>query len=111
MPMMATYWSPGVSDGEGGKSFGPPSTVYCRWQNDAIMFRSATGEELTSSAIAYVNRADLQVDGFMALGQHTGAPNTVQGACEIKNIMSSPSLRNDRVLYKVMLFGFQQVNG
>lgn len=109
MPHSATYWAPGAPDGVGGMAYGAPILIKCRWQDQQELFRSEAGEELTSSAVAYVG-AQVETNGYLALGDQTAtaSPLDVRGARQIKAIVKSPSLRNDRVLIKAMLFGFAQ---
>jgi hypothetical protein len=109
MPHDATYWAPGANDGVGGKTYGAPVLIKCRWQDQQDVFRSDAGEELTSSAVAYV-ASEVETNGYLALGDETAvaSPREVRGARQIKAIVKSPALRNDRVLHKAMLFGFEQ---
>jgi len=74
MNQAATYWAPGANDGFGGVMFGAAVAVMCRWQEKAELFRSPDGQELTSSAVVYVDRL-LAVRGKLALGTFVGTPD------------------------------------
>ena len=110
MVQYATYWAPGVNDGFGGVAYGAPVAIMCRWQDDAALVRSAQGQEVTSSAIVYVDRA-LLPEGYLALGDHTSEvdsdgmldPLEVEGAHKIIQVGTSPSLDASLVLNKVWL--------
>lgn len=109
MHQVATYWAPGVNNGFGKLDFAGiiPVLINCRWQDDAVLFRNAQGQEETSSAIVYPDR-ELMIEGYLARGDHTetGTPTGplgVAGAHEIRQVGQSPSLTADEVLYKVYL--------
>ena len=111
MAQFATYWSPGVPDGEGGMSFGNPIVVRCRWQDDAVLFRNAQGQEVTSSSVVYVDR-ELEVGGLLAESDLSDDfssegwldPNTLYGAArEIRGLAASPSYGGLQTLHKVFL--------
>lgn len=110
----ATYWSPGINDGFGLISYGAPSLIKCRWQNQNTLFRDAHGREVTSEAVVYV-ASEVLLRGKIALGDFTrdsGAekgtsspvdPSSIAGAREIRGIARSPSLSADEELLKVFL--------
>lgn len=103
MTQVATYWPPGANDGFGGVSYGAPVAIKCRWQDKAELFRDAEGQELTSSAVVYVDRP-LEAKGYLFEGDSTDAdPLSVDGAREVRQIGKSPSLKGSRVLHKVWL--------
>ena len=103
MEQDATYWPPGDADGFGGVSYGSPVEIKCRWQDKAELFRDAEGQELTSSAVAYVDRP-LEVKGYLFEGTSAVAdPLSVDGAREVRQLGKSPSLKGSRVLHKVWL--------
>jgi hypothetical protein len=100
----ATYWAPGSSDGFGGVGFLPPVVIACRWQTRNVLFRSSTGEELTSNAVIYPDR-ELLRKGYLAEGdQSTNTdPRTVSEAREIRGATVSPSVLADRQMMKVFV--------
>lgn len=103
MKQTATYWAPGVNDGFGGVSFSAPVTLLCRWQDKSELFRDAEAREFTSSAVVYPVQP-LERQGYLFLGISSEAdPTSVDGAKEIRQIGSSPSLRNTETLNKVWL--------
>jgi hypothetical protein len=103
---IATYFPPGQPDGFGGVAFGVPIAIKCRWQNKADVFRNPQGDELTSSAVVYVDRL-LEPKGALILGDLTGeeTPFDVSGASFIGNIGRSPSLNAATELIKAWLHG------
>lgn len=104
MPHVATYWSPGVSDGFGGTSYGAPIAIQCRWQDSTDLFRAPSGEETASEAIVYPDR-ELAIGGVLAREDQTATPDpaNADGAKEIRQVGKSPSLGGDVVLHKVWL--------
>lgn len=100
----ATYWAPGSSDGFGGVDFLPPIVIACRWQTQNVLFRSSTGEELTSNAVIYPDR-ELLRKGYLAEGDESASadPRTVVGAREIRGANVAPSVRADRQMMKVFV--------
>lgn len=103
MRQTATYWAPGGNDGFGGVSFSAPVQVRCRWQDKAELFRDSQARELTSSAVVYPVHP-LERQGYLYLGTSIEVvPMDVSGAKEIRQIGSSPNLRNTSTLNKVWL--------
>lgn len=111
MPQVATYWAPGVNDGFGGVGFANPILINCRWQDQPVLFRDASGREVTSSAVVYPDRR-LEIRGYLSLGDMAAAgsgaggslgPRGVSGAREIRQCGVSPSLSADEYLNKVWL--------
>lgn len=99
----ATYWPPGQNDGFGGVSYGAPVEIKCRWQDKAELFRDNEGQELTSSAVVYVDR-ELEAKGYLFEGITAEAnPITVEGAREVRQLGASPALKGGKVLHKVWL--------
>jgi len=96
----ATYWPPGTNDGFGGVSFGAAAPIKCRWEDKAELFRNAQGQEVTSSAVVYVDRV-LAIKGKLALGTFAGTPPVT--AREIRQVGGSPNLKAARDLNKVWL--------
>lgn len=107
MRQTAIYWPPGSPDGLGGTAYGTPVEISCRWEDEAVLFRNANGEEQTSSAVVYVDRV-LENRGRLALTTFAAAvtyavPSDVEGAREIRHVSAAPSLRADKQLNKVYL--------
>lgn len=103
----ALYWPPETPDGLGGHSYGDAVEISCRWQDVAVLFRGPSGEELTSTAVVYVDRV-LEMKGYLALASFTDDVNYAStpdeiGAREIRQIGASPSLRAEFQLNKVYL--------
>jgi hypothetical protein len=103
MRQVATYWEFAVVDGYGQSTFAPPIQIACRWQDQAVLFRNAQGQEMTSQSIVYP-AASLTLKGYLKLGtDDTENPIGLIGAFEIQQIGQSPSLDAKKVLYKVYL--------
>lgn len=96
----ATYWPSGSNDGFGGVAYGSAVAIKCRWQDEAVLFRNAQGQEVMSSAVVYVDRV-LAMKGKLSLGTLTGAPPVT--AREIRQISSSPNVSATHALNKVYL--------
>lgn len=106
MNQVATYWPPGVSDGQGSTDFSTvdPVLISCRWQNDFVLFRDSEGRETTSSAVVYP-AIEVEIGGYMALGDltATGDPRDVDTAFEIRQRYRTHSLDGISQLDKAML--------
>lgn len=100
----ATYWAPGVIDGFGGVSFATPILIKCRFQTTTSLVRSAQGQELITSSVAYTDRK-LAEEGYICEGDLTAYvnPKSVVEASLIVTSNMSPSLDATEVLYKVTL--------
>jgi hypothetical protein len=101
MTQAATYWPPTGADAFGTTTHGTAVAIMCRWQDRAVLFRDIDGQEMTSSAIVYPDRA-LAPRGQIALGTHAGTP-LAAGAKEVRQAGTSPDLDGDEVLHKVWL--------
>ncbi len=101
MHQTATYWPPTSNDGFGGKTFGSPVIITCRWQDKSELFRDHSGQEVRSSAVVYSDRV-LEERGFLALGSFKDAAPVV-GSREIRSVGATPSLNADQQLNKVWL--------
>ena len=103
MRQEATYWPYVGPDQFGNPSYGPGELIRCRWQHVASLFRDVSGREVTSAAVVYTDRP-LGVQGRLALGSRVGdTPEGGAGAYEIRQVGSSPDLRQTTVLHKVWL--------
>jgi uncharacterized protein (DUF1684 family) len=97
----ATYWPPASNDGFGGRGYGVRFGVKCRWEDRSVLFRDSQGTEVTSSAVVYVDRP-LAIGGKLVLGFNTSSKPPAD-ALEIRQVGTSPDLRNEEVLNKVWL--------
>lgn len=106
MLQVATYWPPGQADGFGQRSFGDvvSALIFCRWQDDAVLFRDQQGKEVVSEAVVYC-AVPVQLEGWLAKGDETSNtdPRGVSGAFEIRKIGTSPSLEGTDQLTKAFL--------
>lgn len=50
-----TYW-PGTPDGYGGRIYGTPQRLPCRWEQKQRLIRTKTGEERVSQARVFLTR-------------------------------------------------------
>ena len=98
----ATYWPPGSNDGFGGRNYGSPVLIACRWQDAQKLFRDQNGREMISEAIVYVDR-ELAASGRLVLGDATDSDVPPDGSNEIRQTGASPSLDGTQVLHKVWL--------
>lgn len=106
MTQQITYWEPGTNDGIGGLDFSSAarSLLIGRWQDDAVLFRDANGQEVTSQAIVYLP-ASVRLRGYLMIGDQTSQvnPRTLAAAYEIRQVGQSPSIDGDETLVKVYL--------
>ena len=92
-----TYW--GVLNNPTTNEFGHPTmeapiTIAGRWEDKVQQIRLNNGEEVTSSAEVLVDR-DLEVGGYIALGDQTAAGSVpIEDAREIQAFSITPDLRN-----------------
>jgi hypothetical protein len=100
MPHDATYWPPGANDGTGGRTPGDPVAIKCRWQDNNVLFRDGSGQQVTSQAVVYPDRA-LALRGRLKRGTLTGAPPA--DALEIRQVNSTDNLSGTSTLNKVFL--------
>lgn len=103
MTQIATYW-PFTGVNEYSESqFGAPVGVQCRWEDKAVLFRNAQGQEATSQSIVYINR-DVAIKGYLKLGIDASlSPVGIDGAFEIQQVSRSPHLHGHTTLIKVYL--------
>jgi len=90
----AVYWAPGADDGYGGKAWGTPVEVACRWDETTKLVITSQagikpGEEVVAQAKVLVN-TDLEYGGYLLLGSlddldsaEEADPMTVEGAWRI----------------------------
>lgn len=100
-----TYWRASDNDGFGNVVYGAPVVVTCRVQEQIDLIRTAQGEEVTSSHVAYIDQA-LTVNGYFALGDYLDEldPLLISGAAaKIIKTGRSPSFDATRVLHKIWL--------
>jgi len=103
MTQIATYW-PFTGVNEYSESqFGAPVGVQCRWEDKAVLFRNAQGQEATSQSIVYV-ASNVENKGYLKLGiDATANPIGLDGAFEIQQVSKSPHLHGHTTLIKVYL--------
>lgn len=103
----ATYWST-TPDGYGGVEFSAPVAIECRWEDKQERFVDETGRETVSRSIVYVDR-DLEVGGYLALGDYSASTSTTTTGEEpsftppdtarpIRKFDKLPNLRNTETL-------------
>ena len=103
MNQVATYWAISSSDRFGKQVFASPVEIMCRWQDVAVLFKDANGQQRTSSAVIYPDRA-LSIKGYIKRGSDSSTdPVVVAGAFEILNSGDSPSLNGTITLNKVFV--------
>jgi hypothetical protein len=103
-PHTLTLWPVTGTDGFGALEFGPPVSFAGKYERKMELFRSVTGDELRSSAIAYAPRAGILVGSYLALGMVTTTdPLTVEGAWKIQGLSESVSVDGTQTLAKLFL--------
>jgi hypothetical protein len=103
MNQTATYWPFASVDGYGQSSFSSPVQILCRWENKAVLFRNAQGQEMTSQSIVYP-AVEIGVKGYLKRGTDaTADPVGLDDAYEVQQVNRSPALDNSKELLKVFL--------
>lgn len=99
-----THWAVTGSNGFGGYTFGTPTKLNARWQNDAQMYRDGNGEEVVSNAIVYLS-ADVAVGDYLGEGDLTATadPTTLSDVYRVRRYYKTSDLRNLDVLRKAIL--------
>lgn len=96
-----THWI-STEDGFGGYTFGAPEHIIGRWEDDARLFRDATGEEVISNAIVYLS-VDVSVTDYLFLGTSEEVdPTVLSNAYRVRQFHKIPSIRAsnfERVAY------------
>ena len=88
-----TYWSPGVPDGYGGKTWGTPTTIKGRWEDRTEFIIDSQGRQIASLAVVFLV-SDVELEGYLYNGTSTESdPTTVSGAREIRSFSKIPTLR------------------
>ena len=103
MHQALTYWQITGIDRFGKQTFAAPRQIGCRWQDVAVLFKDAQGEQRTSSSVVYP-KEPLQLKGWIKLGEDaTANPVGLTGAYEILQTGQSPNLRGTITLNKVFV--------
>jgi hypothetical protein len=105
----AVYWGSPANDGYGGLTFADPVQIHVRWEDKQVMFVDASGKDMLSQAVVYVDRA-LEIDGYLYLGTlddlSSGElvnPLLVAEAYPVRGRSSSPDFRAQKFVRKVWL--------
>lgn len=103
MRQTLTYWANTGVDRFGKQSFAAPRQLLCRWQDVAVLFKDANGQQRTSSAVVYPIEP-LELNGWIKMGADASVnPVGVAGAYEILQEGDSPNLRGTITLNKVFV--------
>lgn len=98
----ATYWAPGGTDIYGNPVPSSPVHIKCRWEAKQELFTDEDGQERRSQAKVFLDRP-VQTNGYLALGQLTGTPQSHDNALVIKSYNETPDLKAKLFEYKVWL--------
>lgn len=103
MTQDVTYWAPGVANEFDEITFPDPVVLKCRWQDVAVLFRNAQGQEVISNAVIYP-AYKLELKGYVKKGINTDVnPQGLDGAFEIRQSGDSPNLGGTLTLNKVFV--------
>lgn len=98
-----TYWEPTGTDVFGGDTFKPARQLKGRMEMSTEQIRDKRGEEAVVKAVVYLNE-ELDVNGYLYEGVSVATdPRTVEGASEIRQFGSIPSLRNLKKIWVAYL--------
>lgn len=103
MHQTISYWAFAGIDRFGKASFAAPVTLRARWQDVAVLFKDAQGQQRTSSAVIYPEY-NLTLKGYVKRGtDESFNPVGLDGAFEILQEADSPNLRGTMTLHKVFV--------
>lgn len=88
-----TYWRPSAQNEYGHAGSEAPILIKGRWETSTQQIRKPSGEEIISRAEVFVDR-DLEISGYLALGDKTGEVTPSSDAQEIQDFRITPDLRN-----------------
>jgi len=100
----ATIWEVTSESVYEGIQVSTPQVIKCRWEDQAVLFRLITGEEVVSRAIVYVDR-DVDIGTYMAYGDYKEVldPTTLDTAFRVRQTEKKNNLRATEVERKVFL--------
>lgn len=98
----ATYWAPGVPDGFGGITWGPPQQLRCRWQQKQQLVRAKAGDERVSQAVVYMTQP-IDLGGRLYLGSTAELDPTTLQSYEPMAVEQAVGLDGSAVYWKVWL--------
>lgn len=91
-----TYWPPengSQTNDFGHATFDGGILIKGRWEDRVQNIRKPNGDEVVSMAEVMVD-TDVEVDGYLALGDYTSQDTPTEGAREIQDVRKTPDLRN-----------------
>lgn len=99
-----TYWEPNGRSGFGEQAFKTPVLLQGRWEDAEELKLTKNGELELIKAIVYVTD-EINLNGYMALGDYTNQPDPYQvaGASEVKKIETNVSVDGKTYFRKVYL--------
>jgi hypothetical protein len=100
------HWARTGTDEYGKPTFAAPVELDCRWSGRSEKYTTATGEELVSRAVAFVDGVavgDVLMLGTLDSGVDENNSLENDGAWEVKAYASTPNLRNTVTYYKAYL--------
>ena len=93
------YWGSPTNDGWGGRTYGDPVELDCRWEDKREKFTNMKGEEHVSSAVVYLGQ-DVVVNGYLYLGTlaslssaEEGNPEAVTGTYLVQAYGKIPNIK------------------
>lgn len=99
----ATYWALNAIDGSFDPSFSSPSALKVRWENRTMKFIDVKGAERDSRAIVYLS-TDVALGDYLFEGTSAAAdPTTVDGAFEVRDFRTVPSVGNTETERRAIL--------
>ena len=103
------HWANPVPDGQGGHSYDSPVEIDGRWEDKNEKFTSATGQELVSRSVVFVDR-DISPDEYLYLGEladfdssEAEVPENIDWAYIVKAFSKVPNIRGNVFERKVWL--------
>ena len=103
---VATYWAPGAIQNDGTKALLDPVEIKVRWEDVKIDFVDREGKVVTSKARIFTLE-ETEFGGILWHGSLVDATNIDplenDGAREIRQITKQYNLKNEVVLYTIMV--------
>jgi len=107
LKMVAVYWSLSGVDRYGGRVWGEPVEISCRWEDVAVEYIDPQGAKHVSQSVVFVEM-DVEIGGVLMLGElssgvNESSPLSNEGAREIKQFSKIPNLRVSEYVRRVYL--------
>lgn len=101
-PDKLTYWKAGETDYTGQPVWGPPTLIYCRWEDEQKIYLTATGREERGRSVIYAKFGGLEIGDYVINGESLDTEPPYD-AFEVKQPRRIKNLRGTRVEYRYIV--------